>query len=227
MSPRFEILCLANSKKMGGRCVAGLMTDGSGWVRPLGPTESGELNLQHRRLNDGSDPRLLDVISVPVTGHAPEPHQPENWTYAAGGWQLIRRPVFAAVRGLLHRHIHDGSPLFGDSGDRIEFATIEQNHVDYSLALVTPDDVSWHVGISYRGNTQVRARFHWGEQDYDLVVTDLDWIARLRPLGVGAHGNSALGLPQEQRFMLTISLGEPADFDACCYKLVAAVVPIV
>jgi hypothetical protein len=224
MSPRFELLCLANSRKLGGRCVAGLVTDGSGWVRPLGPTESGELNLQHRRLDDGSDPQLLNVISVPVTAHVPGPHQPENWSYAGGGWRLVRKASFASVRGMLESHIHDGSTLFGHTGDRIEYTTLESNPVAYSLALVMPPEVTWSVGASFTGRTQVRARFAWGGENNNLVVTDLDWIERLRSLGIGLHDNTALGLPRTQRFMLTISLGEP--FDGYCYKLVAAVILI-
>src|SRR6266850_2762793 len=31
--PLVDLICLANSNKMGGRCIAGLRTDGGGWVR--------------------------------------------------------------------------------------------------------------------------------------------------------------------------------------------------
>ncbi len=32
--PQFGIICLANSRKNGGHCVAGLRMDGGGWLRP-------------------------------------------------------------------------------------------------------------------------------------------------------------------------------------------------
>lgn len=226
MSPRLEILCLANSRKVGGRCVAGLAADRSGWVRPLGTTESGALSPLERRLDDRSDPALLDVISVPVGKRVPEPHQPENRAYARGGWRLVRRTTFPAAEGFLRAHTHDGSPLFGNTGDRVEFSVFERNPARYSLALVFPDEVAWFVGVSFRGSTQVRARFSWGRTEYDFGVTDLEWFSKVSALGKGWHKTEALGFPTGQKFMLTVSLGEPAPFDECCYKLVAAVIPI-
>lgn len=38
-----DIICLANSRKHGGRCVAGLRTDGGGWLRPVGTLLDGTL----------------------------------------------------------------------------------------------------------------------------------------------------------------------------------------
>jgi hypothetical protein len=35
-----DLICLANSRKLGGRCVAGLRLDGSGWVRRVDSPQS-------------------------------------------------------------------------------------------------------------------------------------------------------------------------------------------
>ena len=76
--PTFEILCLANSKKHGGRCVAGLRTDGGGWVRPVADTEDGALFPEHYMLPDGSEPRIMDILRISPRECRPRPHQPEN-----------------------------------------------------------------------------------------------------------------------------------------------------
>src|SRR5919201_1330178 len=138
---KLEIVCLANSKKMGGRCVAGVRTDGGGWVRPLARTEHGGLNVVHRRPRDGSEPKLLDVLAIRVGKQRPEPHQPENWEIIEKPWRRVERSVPPDLASLLHAHLHDGSPLFETPTDRVSFATLEQTPAGYSLALVAPDVV--------------------------------------------------------------------------------------
>src|SRR6266850_2762792 len=75
--PLVDLICLANSNKMGGRCIAGLRTDGGGWVRPIASeTEHGQLYFRHFKLDDGSEPKVLDVIRVDLARAAPAPGQP-------------------------------------------------------------------------------------------------------------------------------------------------------
>jgi hypothetical protein len=49
--PTVEIVCLANSRKAGGRCIAGVRTDTGAWVRPVSSGREGTLR-----------PALLDTI---------------------------------------------------------------------------------------------------------------------------------------------------------------------
>lgn len=81
--PLVDLICLANSNKMGGRCVAGLRVDGKGWVRPVSvDTDHGQLHLKHYRLEGDKDPEILDVIRVDLASHKAEPGQRENWVTA-------------------------------------------------------------------------------------------------------------------------------------------------
>ena len=85
-----RIVCLANSKKMSGRCVAGREVAATGprpWVRP-----SEEVSENERQYEDGSDPKLLDVINVPLLQHHPHACQTENWLLDPDQyWERIRR----------------------------------------------------------------------------------------------------------------------------------------
>jgi len=58
--------------------VAGLRTDGGGWIRPVSPTAEGTLSKEHYTLADGTEAGILDVIEVDVSKARPESHQPEN-----------------------------------------------------------------------------------------------------------------------------------------------------
>lgn len=78
-----RIVCFANSRKLGGRCIAGKewLTDGvhGQWIRPVSDREFEEVSAYEQRHRNGSDPLVLDVIEVPVLRANPKTFQQENW----------------------------------------------------------------------------------------------------------------------------------------------------
>lgn len=81
MNYQKTILCLANSRKPGGRCVVGkeVLEDGYGeWIRPVSARSSEEISLIEMRFKDGQCPQVLDIISVPMAKPKPHMHQSEN-----------------------------------------------------------------------------------------------------------------------------------------------------
>ena len=91
-----RIVCLANSRKLSGRCVAGreLAGEKAGgpWIRPVSARPSQEVSEHERQYEDGSDPRVLDIVSVPVLAPKPDEWQTENWTLDAERyWKKLGR----------------------------------------------------------------------------------------------------------------------------------------
>src|SRR5262249_29615351 len=75
------LICLANSRKIAGRCVAGkeIVAGKIGnWIRPVSGRPSGEVSEEERRFEDGQDPILLDVIRIPMIEPRPHGAQTEN-----------------------------------------------------------------------------------------------------------------------------------------------------
>lgn len=75
------IVCFANSRKNGKRCVAGktwARLGRSRWVRPVSREASGALSLDLLAYPDGAQPGLLDIVRVPLDGEHPQGHQREN-----------------------------------------------------------------------------------------------------------------------------------------------------
>src|SRR5947209_7506423 len=121
--PQFELICLANSRKHGGRCVTGLRVDGSGWIRPVGTLPDGTLYPPNYTLNDGSPATLLDVIQVGIRTHRPAPHQPENWQIDGTTWSLITRPMDTKLVQVVRNAVVSGPELIVGFSDRVTYAS--------------------------------------------------------------------------------------------------------
>lgn len=219
-----DLLCLANSRKYGNRCVAGLRMDGGGWVRPVSRLEDGSLPAPQIRLSDGSAPRMLDVLRVPVGQPMPKPHHPEDVAIEPGTWSLVSRPCDWDVMVRLLRKVLVREPvLLGSNWDRIPYPSAGQGF-GASLAAVSATDLKWSIVTSQQGTRQTRAVFTLATQGYDLAVTDDGWERRLSYLQHGLHPLAAGGIGDGERVILIVSLGEP--FEGYCYKLVAGVLVV-
>ncbi|MFZ5450593.1 MAG: dual OB domain-containing protein [Thermodesulfobacteriota bacterium] len=219
--PPVRFICLANSNKMGGRCIAGLRLDGKGWIRPVGPSSSRELSSKQYRLNDYSEPKLLDVLEVDLSRPVPEPHQPENFLISKKRWRLVERPASARCLKLLESYLVSGPGLFGNPLDRVAHDIFKETAVASSLALVQPKKLRWIID-DYAGKRRSRAFFELGKIHYNLAITDPWWKARMLDLPYGMHPLTEPGLKGDERILLTLSLGDP--FEGFCYKLVAAII---
>ena len=218
-----RIVCLANSRKLHGRCVAGReWNDGQAgpWIRPVSDREHQEVSEYERQYEDGSDPRVLDVIDVPVVEPRPQSFQSENWLLDPEYyWERVGKlswfdlPVHAdPAAGLWH----DGYNTYHGRNDKIPLEIAES--LRDSLKLVHVDGLQLSVfkpGEAF-GNTKrrVQGRFSHKGSWYSLWVTDpvyeRQYLAKL-------DGTYSVG-----ECFLTISLGEP--FGGAVYKLIASII---
>jgi hypothetical protein len=226
--PTFEMLCLANSKKHGGRCVAGLRADGEGWIRPVSFEREGTLFDRHCTLDDGSLASVLDLIRIRFATPRPEPHHPENQLITHTGWQLVSRPAPPTMQALIQTQRVAGPELLGSRSDRIPAETFAASPAPASLALIAPDTLEWIIKTNRAGERRTRVAFTLGGAHSELALTDPLWEQRLASLTPGAYPRQAAALQAEDAVLLTVSLSEPFQSDsaapACCYKLVAAVI---
>jgi hypothetical protein len=223
--PRLEILCLANSSKRRGACIAGLRMDGGGWVRPVARTEHGELYPAHFVLADGGCPRIFDRILIPVAEARPAVHQPENWLIADAPWELVSRGLTAEAAALLEAHLVGGPALFGDFSHKVSFERLQTEPTSSSLCVIRPQGLQWAIEQLPYNAHKPYAQFRLGSRCYRLPVTDPVWLEAFRELPPGKHPLMACGIAEGQDVLLCISLGEPWE-DGYCYKLVAAILPL-
>ena len=214
-----RIVCLANSRKYQGRCIAGreLLRGGrpGPWVRPVSAREFEEISWDERRLGEGGEPLLLDIIDVPVLEARPKSYQSENWLLNPGrAWSLVGR----VGPGRLSRLVESAGPLWIDgysssegSNDRIP--TVQAERLDNSLCLIRVEGAVIRV-TTYQERTRLRVYFRHAGTEYGLRPTDPEYENRYLSREAGEY---RIG-----ETYLTVSLGEP--FEGYTYKLIAAII---
>lgn len=219
-----KIVCLATSRKPSGRCVAGkeALDDGyGGWIRPVSVRPSAEISLEERRYENGREPRILDVVEIPMLTPVPRVHQTENhmidqsfyWTKRdALTWddvaEFVDRPAALWT---------NGNSTYHGRNDKVtqELASQFTN----SLFLIEPE--TCNVQVQLEGGTfapakrRVRADFRYNGVPYNFVVTD--------PVAEQAFLAQENGVYPLNEAYLCISLTEAYEGDGCCHKLVATI----
>lgn len=216
-----QIVCFANSRKYSGRCVAGkeLLEHHTGeWVRPVSKEGSGELSLKDISFRDGRVPKLLDIISMPLTSHSPHSYQTENFVIGDPQWvkdgelsisdlpRLCDDVQYLWINGF---HSHSGL------NDRIPLKTTEES-VSSSLLLIKPDNSCITVDEGPQLLKKVRIRFIYKDIKYWLSITDPLVEERYFDKDIGEYPIT------EKEAYLCVSIGEP--YEGYCYKLVAGVI---
>jgi hypothetical protein len=225
MAYRKKIVCLANSRKMSGRCLAGKEVDAQGrfthWIRPVSDRPTQEISEEERRFENGDDPKLLDIIRIEM--QEPRPHAPQSenhlidsryywfncgsatWDQAQSAIDQVHGPLWV-----------DGYNSYNGTNDRIpedQAATLSS-----SLLLIEPEDLVIIVAVEgadfNNPKRKVRARFNLNKQSYVIAVTDP--VVERQFL---AKENGEYPVPTA---LLCVSIGEP--YQGYCYKLVAAVI---
>ncbi len=75
---RIKIVCLTNSRKISGRCIAGKIIGSNKWIRPISNGEGEEISKEEQRYKNGQMPKLLDVITIPLKRPKPTLFQIER-----------------------------------------------------------------------------------------------------------------------------------------------------
>ena len=218
-----RIVCLANSRKLQGRCVAGReWLDGrtGQWIRPVSDRRHQEVSEYERQYEDGSDPRVLDVIDVPVLEPRPADYQTENWLLDPEYyWEKVGRlswfdlPVLVDPVAPLWL---DGHCTYHGLNDKIPLELADSARDSLRLVYVDRLQLSVFKPGEAFGNTKrrVQGRFRHAGNAYALWVTDpvyeRQYLAKLD------------GDYQIDECFLTVSLGEP--YGGAVYKLIAAVI---
>lgn len=212
------LVCLANSRKTAGRCIAGKeLADGNQgpWFRPISSRATHEISEEERRFQDGQDPKLLDIISIPCSQPQPSPYQGENHLIDPDYyWERSGRLEWGDLGQLLDQ------PASLWSNGESSYAFLNNRVPDSyaggrSLYLVAVESLELLVGPKSNQYPKriVRGQFTYQGVPYRMSVTD---PAIERHFFERRDGSYVIQSPH-----LCISLGDP--FQGYLYKLIASV----
>lgn len=223
MSMEKLFICLANSKKLTERCIAGIelvksvregykydvvRTEDNNpkWIRPISEAESGAVSSWLVK-----DINLLDIVKINVTKPTPQGYQSENVLFDGKPPAII--DTFKKTPSLIEELLSvNEAILFGNKDRSISVRHITK--LGYSLVLIEPSEVDAHITTNWRGDDQTRARFVFNGNSYNLPITDIDFIHQFRYIPTL--------LDSCTHVYFTVSLG--VEFNQQHYKLIAGVV---
>ena len=215
-----RIVCLANSRMRGKRCIAGkeVFPDGrfGRWIRPVNSEDYQGLPRRELQYIDGTELQVLDILDVRVLQPLPKDHQRENWMLdMPSPWTKAGVATAIDLAGMTDNKatlwVNNYSTINGQN-DQVPSALV--NQVDSSLVLIKVDDLELSVYQDYRNYRLVRGTFWYEGANYTLSVTDPNYYQEYRSK---PEGNYRVG-----SCFLTVSLGGLFGGDA--YKLIAAII---
>ena len=219
-----RIVCLANSRKTSGRCIAGkeIFPDGSvgEWIRPVSDRPTEEVSEYERQYEDGSDPRVLDVIGIPLKNALPKGFQQENWLLDPNYyWEKTDSVSWDDLSALADDPATlwiNGYSTAKDKNNRIPISMT--GSVESSLCLIRLSALELSVfapGVAFGDpKRRVQGRFQYGGEDYWIRVTDPRYE---REYLQKPDGDYRIG-----ECFLTVSLGD--EYRGHAYKLIAAII---
>jgi hypothetical protein len=213
-----RLVCLAKSLKHGGLCIAGreLTRDGiGGWIRPVSARPTAELTYLEYWYADGSSPKLLDVVDVPLREAVPHGHQRENHLIDDSEvWVWRRRLEFGKLRLLAE----DPAQLWSNE-DHTSYGLFDCMSAEHtsrhkaSLYLLDKPGLRIEVRRGREGNLSCRGVFEHHGIKYGLSVTDPVAREQYEPKGVGQYGFKG-----QEHVYLCVSLAEASAGDGRCHN---------
>ena len=217
-----EILCLANSKKLGGRCLAGLSwPDLQTWIRPVERTrEHGEVPSDRAQVNSPEGRRWirpLDVISVDLIEPVRTSAQPENWILGSSPITLVRTLDIAEVASRLRSVADTATSVFDLDGGREIPISVWERGLTKSIALYEIQEPLFRMFERDDSRTW-KVEFQYGSRLYRYfpVSDDLGVRKRLDRASKAVRGSG--------RWFLTISVTEPFQDARSRWLTVAAAI---
>ncbi len=220
-----QIVVLANSRKIGGKCVAGVEfnNDQFGrWIRLVSSSPTKEVNEYDTLYTDGTYPQLLDIVEVSLQGQRKnKDYQSENWQFNRNiKWKKIGKLYYDSLKYIAKTEESlwfNNFSSFGYLNNRIYEK--ERWKLSDSLRLIRVNNPTFVVFNKPENSTnrKVKLKFEYSGTNYTLAITDPEIEQKIDQVKIGEH-------KRLNSYYLSISLGEP--FNEYIYKFVAGIIKI-
>ena len=176
-----KFVCLANSFKEGGRCMAGFELDAKNnpvfekakpkWIRPVCNTAHGEIPTEMV-----ANFKLLDIIEIDILEKQPQSYQSENVIFN----ETSLRICGSFKREELSKLCNNVSVIFGNFDKAVSLDEIDDlNHSLLFLCLKEFEVVN-KVYEDKKDRPQTRLIFNHHGNEYDFPITDPSFLHRFK-----------------------------------------------
>lgn len=209
-----EVLILANSYKVGGRCVAGVVLDTLEWVRPVGHGTDRELTVGQSSVvvNDERLPvKPGDVVDMTIGERCPTPYHPEDVAYIPG-WTYLGSMEASQVAEQTLPIIATSGHTLGWIGKDLDPSNIVEGYEHPSLELRLVENLALR-------------RDNFNAQKLVAIVDNLR--LKVSDPAIDTATMDGVTVPSA---LITVSLSEPflptGGTRKSCYKLVATLLAL-
>lgn len=176
-----KFVCLANSFKEGGRCMAGIELDSESnpvfekgkpkWIRPVCSTKHGEIPTEIV-----AHFKLLDIVEINIIEKQPQGYQSENVIFDERSLKICGSFKREELSKLCNTH----SVIFGNFDKSVSLDEIEAlNHSLLFFKLNEFEAVN-KIYEDKKDRPQTRLIFSHNGNQYDFPITDPSFLHRFK-----------------------------------------------
>lgn len=207
-----KIICLANSYKRHGRCIAGININSAEWIRPVSSLEDGKLPLDdiHTQVDRIW---LLDIIDIPIDRSQKLGYEVENYGYYHLPWQITDK---AKVIDLLP--YCEDTLLYPEFDRAIPYEYLRQQSPLRTLQLIEVKSLQCYRDARNRGKGRILDE-KYNLTSIEISITDPLMLKKLDyQESYTCHGLICLSLSQPWQ-------KSPQD-ELMCYRLIAGIIEL-
>ena len=211
------MLCLANSYKHGGRCIAGIevtlidnkfrivrdANNSPKWLRPISHNFAGEVPNEHARFIN-----VLSIIKIAGVEYAGMYSHSEDVYYQSLTVHSNVRPSHSVLNHCLDNY---HSTIFGNKGKALTPECFQRG--DYSVMLIRAENPEVYVDKRFE-NPKPRLKFIHNGNNYDFPITDPIYLERIKLT------NKGIGKLSEVYLVLSLGI----EHEGWHSKLIAAII---
>lgn len=213
-------ICFANSYKNFGHCIAGVLArkdltklnliigenNKPIWTRPI----CEESNYKEIPPKYADNIKILDLVEYDEIEKHPIEHQRENVLIYPDSLRVVSK--LSLNEEYLRACESNDQYIFGNKINSIYYE--DAYELTYSLMLIESDQHEFYKTKDMNGRDQIRTKFVYKKNVYDLPVTDIDFRYKVLL-------NKKPDMTNKKVYF-TISLGP--EVDKRCYKLIAGII---
>lgn len=214
-----KIICLANSRKLSGRCIAGIRDsfwEGWRWVRPVSSIEEGQIEVEKTKVS-GRYIQPLDIVEIPIGNRffSTPGYEDENQPILSGSWMFQGKASASDVIRFCESSVHHSQ---------------YENYIPFHYLKSLPRNKRKTLQLIRVKNLRVERNSRNSQKWYGFIsVGGVSFRASITDISTCEKLNKGYSISSD--CLVVVSLGQPwvqpeTNDEPRCYRLIASVIEL-